>query len=128
MTTIRETLEAAAPEALHNYGHVVGKVEVALLEREYTLTDAIVEGVVHQFGVSEEQVKSRLGALGASLRPEPEPEPEPELELPVADEDGGVSKGKGKKRVKALEEKVDKLADAVANLTDLAQRHLGVRL
>lgn len=118
ISSIKETVDSALPVGAQS--RYPGEYETlldALNEREYQIVEAVVEGVVRQFGVTPEQVVPRLEALGLSVRPAPEPEPEPEPEAPKSVEE----------RVAAIESAVATLVDSVASLNELANRHLGAR-
>lgn len=96
--TILTALGGSVPFGGERYVEEAVKV---LTEREYTVSDAIIEQVTENFGVSEAEVKSRLVALGIAVRPEPEPEPVVDDE-PVPTEE----------RIASLEQKIDALIAA----------------
>ena len=119
ISTITETVNSALPTgAQARYPREYDALIAALTEREYQITEAVVAEVTQRFGVTQEQSESRAVSLGLSVRPAPEPEPEPEVEAEPKSID---------ERVTAIEGAVSQLVDAVAELTALANRHLGSR-
>ena len=119
ISTITETVNSALPTgAQARYPREYDALIAALTEREYQITEAVVAEVTQRFGVTQEQAESRAVSLGLSVRPAPEPEPEPEVEAEPKSID---------ERVTAIEGAVSQLVDAVAELTALANRHLGSR-
>lgn len=127
---IRETIEATITanineDALTTYGPAITTVAEALQEREYAITEAIIEAATEQYSVNEGEVTSILEAAGLTLRPAP-----PIVEEPAFAEetDDLVARFAEEDRFTRLEQTVDKLATTVANLAALAARHLGADL
>lgn len=127
--TIRSTVESALSNAgvpTAGYESYINTVVTALEEREFTITETIVEGVVGQFGTDESDVVSAIKArTNLEFRPIPEPVVEVEEEEEEAPVEGATKSGGKAKRIAALEEKVSEIAGAVAELAALAKRHLG---
>jgi hypothetical protein len=129
---IASTITTAVPAAV-GYSNYVEQAVAALTEREYQLSDLIATEVSQHLLVDKAQVEERLTGIGMAVRPAPEPEPEIQALDDSFDQDdeetleAPAGQGKKGKRVKALEEKVDKLASAVSELAALAERHLGAR-
>jgi hypothetical protein len=121
INSITATVDSALPTgAQSRYPREYDALIAALTEREYQITEAVAAKVSERFGVSEEQVLDRATAIGLSVRPAPEPEPEPEPEAPESDKSID-------ERVASLEGSIGALVDAVAQLTALANKHLGSR-
>lgn len=132
--TIRSTVETALSNAgvpTTGYTSYINTVVAALEEREFGITETIVEGVASQFSVDAETVTEAVKArTNLEFRPIPEPvvdievdeviEEEEEVSAECATKSGGKAK-----RIAALEEKVGGLVAAVEALTALAKRHLG---
>lgn len=127
--TIRSTVESALSNAgvpTAGYESYINTVVTALEEREFTITETIVDGVVGQFGTDESDVVSAIKArTNLEFRPIPEPVVEVEEEEEEAPVEGATKSGGKAKRIAALEEKVSEIAEAVAELAALAKRHLG---
>lgn len=123
MTSIRNTIATAASTAgvnLDQYGYaeVVDGIVEALTEREYTLTDQIVERVNEEFGTSVDTLRSELENIGAAVRPIPEPVVEEEPAEPLTTDE----------KIEKLFAAVNDLAGTVGKLTTLAESKLGVTL
>lgn len=131
--SIRSTVEATLSNSgvpTAGYADYINAVVAALEEREFTITETIVAGVVYQFGVDKEIVTEAVKArTNLEFRPIPEPvvvEEEDEEEDANEDDSEGATKSGGKgKRIAALEASVAEIKEAVNTLTALAKRHLG---
>jgi len=97
-----------------SYGPYIDAAAEGLLEREYDITEAVIEKVTQHFGVSRDDVMPYVEEVGLSVRPQPEPEVEEE---PKTEDD----------RLTAIEKAVAGLAESVGELKALADRHLGSR-
>lgn len=109
-STIKRTLDTALPVGAQSaYPSEYDSVLAALTNRDYTLTDQIVDVVHMEFGTDIDTVRGQLEMAGMAVRPAPEPVVE---ELP-----------KAKKAKKAKSGKKDKTAKLVRKLVEAAQRH-----
>lgn len=100
-TTVTTAVDEVAGYSVSGgYGSYITPAVDALTEREYVLSEKIVEAVVEQFDVPEALVKERLEGIGMAVRPEPEPEVAAEAE------------GEGDDRVSRLERKINALIAA----------------
>jgi hypothetical protein len=123
MTSIRNTIVSSLSAEginLDSYGygaHVDAAVE-ALTEREYTLTDQIVERVHEEFGTSVDTLRAELEKIGAAVRPIPEPVVEEEPAAPKSTDE----------KVDALTEALATLAGTVGKLVTLAETKLGASI
>ena len=132
--SIRTTIATALSTAGINpdsYASHIDTVATALEEREFTITETIVEETSRQFDVPAAVVAEQIKAKTAlEFRPIPEPVVEIAVEETVVEDDSedaeGAAKPGGKsERISKLEDSVEELVGAVAKLTALAERHLG---
>lgn len=138
--SINSTISSALTEAgvseysRSSYQSYIDAVEKAVTERDYQISEALIEAASQQ-GIGERHATLLLVNAGLSVRPVVVPEPvavevEVEEEVTVEEDvvEGGKSKGKNGKRIDALEEKIDTLSGSIAQLVQLANRHLGASL
>jgi hypothetical protein len=118
--TITAALEGVGVRA-GSYSTYVNPVADALLEREYDITEQVIETVTQNFGVSREQVLPYVENIGLSVRPEPEPEPEA---TPVAEGLGEDAPA----WANALVEKVESAVSTVNRLAEAARNRYGITL
>ena len=151
--TITSTLAAQGVSAI-GYGRHIDAVVEALTEREYALTDRIVEALVTHTSLSRHDIVSHGAAIGLLFRPTPAPAAEPTVEVrefeaefneevAAADYDAASDvesveeteievsvtepKGSKGKRIAKLEAQQAEIMSTLNNLVDLANRHLGTR-
>jgi hypothetical protein len=111
-----------SPEYLeNNYGTHVTTVTEALVERDYEITDRLVEVALGELSYDREAIENLLSSAGLYVRPQPEPTPEEE---PVTASEP-AEPGSLEDRVANHESGNGQLVEAVQGLTQLAQRHLG---
>jgi hypothetical protein len=111
-----------SPEYLeNNYGTHVTTVTEALVERDYEITDRLVEVALGELSYDREAIENLLSSAGLYVRPQPEPTPEEE---PVT-EGEPAEPGNFEDRVSKLEQGQAQILEAIQGLTNLAQRHLG---
>lgn len=131
--TIRSTVETALSNAgvsTSGYTSYINTVVAALEEREFGITETIVDETAANFRVSKEQVTEQVKAKTAL---EFRPIPEPVVEVPAVEEEAaeeadseGATKSGGKgKRIAVLEKAVADIQESINKLTTLAERHLG---
>lgn len=122
MTTVKNTLDSALPAGAQDaYPVPYRDVLTALTERDYRLTDAIVETVHRHFGTSKETIQGQLEGIGMAVRPAPAPAvPDVAAFEALYNEPAFVGTEKLKKGKK---DSVKKLAKQVKKLTRLARDH-----
>lgn len=124
INTISATVSAALTEAglsesaQSGYSTYVAKVEEALTERDYQITEQIVEALVDNGLVSEEQALAHAERLGLSVRPQPEPEVEDEEEDEVEAED--MSDGD---KLSAILSSLNSIGERLGKLESAAERN-----
>lgn len=121
--------------ASNSYAPAINAVTTALEAREYDVVDAIVEKAEARWGVDPEAVRYILTEAGLAERPAPVAAPEPEAEESVTADDVEGGKPSKARRLAKLEEdqatilsSLNALAQSVAGLKSLAERHLGSSL
>lgn len=125
MSSIRNTITAVLTEQGINvdngYSDAVDIVTKALTEREYELTERIVETVYSNRDyigdLSRDELEAHAEQIGLSVRPKPEPEPEVEEEPaaeaePASDDD----------RIRLLEEGQTEIRETLNTLLAVAKR------
>lgn len=123
MTSIRNTIVVALVNDginLDGYGHYIDLAVEALEEREYNISDQLVEFALEQTSYGESEIRSILRETELSERPAPEPEtvtPE-EASEPQSDSE----------RISKIEGQIEKVIEVLDRLTNLAKRHLGANL
>jgi len=122
MTSIRNTIATALVNDgvnLDGYGSYLDTAVAALEEREYNISDQLVRVAQEQTSYSESEIRTILRETELSERPAPEPE------TVTSGDDEPLTEDE---RFARIEDTVNKLADVVGALTDLAKRHLGANL
>ena len=123
MTSIRNTIATALVNDginLDGYGHYIDLAVEALEEREYNISDQLVQFAQEQTSYGESAIRSILRETELSERPAPEPEtvtPE-EASEPQSDNE----------RISKIEGQIEKVIEVLDTLTNLAKRHLGANL
>jgi len=122
MTSIRNTIATALVNDginLDGYGHYIDLAVEALEEREYNISDQLVQFAQEQTSYGEAAIRSILRETELSERPAPEPETvTPDDDEPLTEDE----------RLTKIEDQIGKLVEVVGTLTDLAKRHLGANL
>lgn len=122
INTISTTVSAALTEAglsesaQSGYSTYVAKVEEALTERDYQITEQIVEALVDNGLVSEEQALAHAERLGLSVRPQPEPEVEEGDEVEAEDMSDGD-------KLSAILSSLNSIGERLGKLESAAERN-----
>jgi hypothetical protein len=121
MSNVKNTLLSALPVGAEGaYPREFANVVAALTERDYKLTDQIVDVVNREFGTDKATVRNQLVLAGMEVRPAPAPAPVPDMK-PFEDAlTDAPAKKKGKKGKKS---EVAKLAKTVNKLVKAARNH-----
>jgi len=113
--TINTTL-AGEGVNVEDYSSHIGNVGMALVEREWAITDELKAVALRETEFNEEQLDELFGQVGLQVRPKPEPVIE--VEQPAADLTAD-------ERITKLEQGQAQIVEALGTLTQLAQKHLG---
>lgn len=90
MSSINETITAVVSEELGEdtsvYTAAINAVSKALEEREYDITESVIEAAMEHTGFTRDEIEAEAVRAGLSLRPKPEPvvEEEPAAEAEPA--------------------------------------------
>ena len=123
MTSIRNTIATALVNDginLDGYGHYIDLAVEALEEREYNISDQLVQFAQEQTSYGESAIRSILRETELSERPAPEPET-------VTPEQAGEPQSDSE-RITKIEGQIEKVIEVLDTLTNLAKRHLGANL
>lgn len=120
-SAIRNTIVAALPfGAEDDYSGYISNVELALVERDWAITDQLKAIALRETEFNEEQLDELFGQVGLQVRPKPEPviEVEPAVEQ---DPEAPVTRTEFSELINI----VSKLGEELSGLAQLAQKHLG---
>lgn len=129
--TITSALEAKGA-GRHNipaeFAPYVEAVEAALLERDYTITETVVNVVSTNFGMGAEQLEEHAERFGLSVRPQPEPEVEEEEEEEADQEEDGLTAPEGASQFEVqVVDTMNRMTGILERLVNAAQKN-GIEL
>lgn len=119
--TVTSALEAAgvSEATINGYASYVNPVVEALTERDYQITEAVLEAVAAYLPVSKEEALEYAERLGLSVRPQPEPEVEEEDEEDARDFDSMSTAEKLSEILSGLQG----IGERISKLESAAQRN-----